>query len=91
MRAAPRTAHEAAADWAWMEEPGVQGLRVQRGRVVWEEAQYLEQGSGRRVRLARLDEDPVEGVAMRVRYVDPDTPVEVVREPGKEPPQDGRG
>ena len=75
---APRTAHEAAADWSWMEEEGVQGLRVRGGRVVWEEAQYLERGTGRRVRLARLHQEGGR-LEQRERFVDPDTPVEVVR------------
>lgn len=70
-----KTAHDLAADWGWMD--CTTGFRVRGGRVVWEEAQYLERGAGLRVRLARLD---TSGGSLREyhRWVDPDMPIELI-------------
>lgn len=70
-----KTAHDLAADWGWMD--CAIGFRVKGGRVVWEEAQYLERGAGHRVRLGRLDTSS--GMLREYhRWVDPDTPIQLV-------------
>lgn len=68
------TAHDLAADWAWMDEPGNVGFRLRGGRVVWEEAAY---GRSAKVRIGRILVTS-KGLRPVFRYVDPDTLVELV-------------
>lgn len=73
-------AHDLAADGEWTERPGVVGFRVKGGRVVWEGADYPRGGwNGENVRVHRIVPSD-DGLRVRalVRYVDPNTPIELV-------------
>ena len=68
------TAHDLAADWSWQND--AVGFRVKGGRVVWQDAEYLE-GVGR-LMISRLDTSGG-NLVPRARLVDPETPVDLVR------------
>lgn len=75
------TAHDLAADWAHIEQPDVVGFRLKNGgRIIWEIADYPETARRymHRVRLHMI-EPTFQGLKVRIRYVDPDTEVELVR------------
>lgn len=76
------TLHDLAADWAWMDDAVgfIVGHRG-RGRVVWETAAYPEGGTGRTVRVERL-ESRAGGLVIVRRYADPDASVRLVRKRG---------
>lgn len=71
------TAHDLAADWAWL-QAGAR-FRVKGGRVLWEEAEYLLDGkyADHKVRIGRIV-DNGRGLRAIVRWIDPNTPVELI-------------
>ena len=68
------TAHDLAADWAWMD--GARGFRVRGGQHLWEQAEYGEHSRGA-VRISRLAVT-ARGLRTYHRYVLPFTEVVVV-------------
>lgn len=61
--------------------PPTHRLRIVGGRALYEDAAFNDETGRTHVRLARLDTDEF-GLQQVNRYVDPDTPVELVRDDG---------
>jgi hypothetical protein len=65
--------------------PATHRVRVQGGRALYEEVSYRDDTPGEQVRLARLDAT-TDGLKQVNRWVDADTPLELVRDDGSVEP-----
>lgn len=76
------TVHDLAADGEYLED--ALGFRLAKGRVVWEGADYPKGGwNGEKTRIHRLIPQDDMTIKVAIDYIDPSTPIIIVRKEGK--------